>query len=169
VPVSPALISLGDSPRLSFFPAVPGGISNLRLAFTPQVPLNPGDLIMLRLPGFSAPDANCFSTFSSTPSDASSSAGWNASTNELSIRITNYILAFEPVTVTVPMDAQISLPVLGILRNEPALQISAKSEGGALDYSRISVKPSTLHPTPYTLHPQPYTLHPQPSTLKPEP
>ena len=138
IPISPALISLGDTPALSFFPAVPGGVANLRFDFTPQLALNPGDRLVLLLPGFVGPEQDCFSTLTSSPNDAATSAAWNATTSELTVRVTNYLKAYERVSVVISTDSQIKLPVLGVYRNDARLQIAAKSQGGALDYSGIN-------------------------------
>jgi hypothetical protein len=60
---SPGMITLNwKTTEISFDPSSAGKATSIRFSFTASDPLKPGDEIMVRLPGFTGPEKDCFPT-----------------------------------------------------------------------------------------------------------
>jgi endonuclease I len=122
---SPGMITLNwKTTEISFTPASAGKATSIRFSFTASDPLKPGDEIMVRLPGFTGPEKDCFPTLAMYPADAITSAAWNATDEILLYRVSNYVDAGERVWVLMDIGAEISLPASGVVDNRKLLSSS---------------------------------------------
>ena len=122
---SPGMITLNwKTTEISFDPSSAGKATSIRFSFTASDLLKPGDEIRVRLPGFTGPEKDCFPTFAMYPSDAITSAAWNATDEILLYRVSNYVDAGERVWVLMDIGAEISLPASGVVVNQKLLSSS---------------------------------------------
>ena len=115
---SPAIITMNwRTTEITFTPSTAGKETSIWFSFTASDPLKPGDEIIVKLPGFTGPEKDCFPTIEMYPSDAITSAAWNATEESLLYRVSNYVDAGVRVWVLMDISAQISLPVNGVIDN----------------------------------------------------
>ena len=151
---SPAISTLNwRTTQVKFTPESAGKKTSIWFGFTTSDPLSPGDEITLKLPGFTAPDADCFPTMQMFPANAITSAAWNATEEQLLYRISDYISAGQQVWV-LSDSSLISLPAEGVKSNdkyvsssllvphEKQITVSATSAFGKLRLAPVAmVKP----------------------------
>ncbi len=130
-PVVPALIS---SSRLRMTPATANTIAALQIEVSFTITLSQGDLINVRLPGFSGPQANSMPLVTAS-NGVAVAASWTPEPGILTVRIsgTAQVPAGTVLRISVPADYGITVPPEGIPADGrdvgPTVSVHAPSVG----------------------------------------
>jgi hypothetical protein len=137
--------SFMDSTSLSFEPRIAGKPSSIHFTFAPRMPMLAGDMVTLKLPGFTGPASTHIATVMTQPVPGMvSSASWDPLTAQLSFKLSRGLLPDQALTVIIPRFADISLPALGVRLNDPAITVMTNSSMGPV--LPVAVRRTTVVP-----------------------
>eukprot|EP00961_Rhodomonas_salina_P228388 3086917-Rhodomonas_salina.1 len=140
-------VSVDDSPGvgafrdlgLSFAPPKAETITLITFDFVPLFDMFGGDIIVLTLPDFFGP-ARCLdvSTQFGVCTFPEGEAGFSvARVFQVVLTLKEFIKSASEVTVTIPSQLGISVPIEGLVRDQPSLTVSARSSAGFVDPTPI--------------------------------
>jgi hypothetical protein len=126
---------------LQYIPSTVVRETQIRVRFTPSMPMFPGDKLVVRLPYFTGESSSCvrIAFRQSEPRGSIALVDWNLQLQELSLYITGNIERFANVNVLIPASAGLILPIQGVKLNQNTLTMEAQALYGNVPATPISI------------------------------
>ncbi len=141
---SPGVVMMNwRTTQVSFSKQRAGVKTGIYFRFTTSLPLEPGNEIVLRMPGFVGREIDCFAPAESFDNSLNSAA-WNATTEQLLFRVSNYVAADQRVWVFIDESAEFVIPASGVKSQDKIplqrqICVSAWTDYGTLDQAPVAI------------------------------